>query len=258
MPHFLERMLFPRRVTSNGDVAPKGFRTQLYQWLFERGWSVPWIYSPERCARFWDVPAGLQNASNRPEDYAFGPTGIMQYVLRQIAPWVPMTAPVLEIGCNAGSKLEQFRKAGFPSLSGVEMNPACFDVMRQAFPELFGGATLYAGSAEQILPTLDSGGFSFVYSISSIQHVHPAHHRVFDEIARVCKDYLLTLEIEWAGGPYFFPRNYRRIFESRGFAQLSAVLICHEVCPEPELSAYWGHIMRLFVKKNPRKPLVSP
>ena len=250
MSGFMDRLLFPRRVDSRGSVIPAGLRTRFYQAVFERGWSLPWIYSARRCSQFWDIPAGQTDVANRPEDYAFGPIGIMRYVLEFIRAFVSPGASVLEIGCNAGSKLEQMRKAGFNHLAGLEINPACFDVMRSAFPELFSVTKLYAGTAEQSLPTLETNQFDFIYSISSIQHVHPRQLHVFSEIARICSGHLLTLEIEWAGGRYFFPRNYQRVFEPLGFRQLASAVISRDRCPEPELDAYWGHVMRLFVKNS--------
>ncbi len=244
------RLFFQERLRAGGTVAPKSLRARLHQRIFERGCSVPWVFTPAGCAAYWDVPAGREGAANRPEDYAFGPVGIMTCVLERIAGRVGHDEPVLEIGCNAGSKLEQLRLAGFTRLAGVDINAACFEVMERAFPELHAQAELHAGPADEVLPRLETGRFALVYSISSLQHVHPRHSRVFDEIARICRNLLVTVEIEWAGGPYFFPRNYRRVFDRRGFTQLSSSLISPELCPAPELADYWGHVLRVFGRRR--------
>lgn len=246
---WLQPLFFQPRVDRRGNVVPKTRRARLGQFLFERGIGVPWIYSLPQCHAFWDVPAGQPSAMNRPEDYAHGPVTIMKYVLQYAGPWIERDAAIIEIGCNAGSKLNQVLQAGYANLAGLEINPACFDVLREVFPELGERAELHAGPAEQVLPTLAERRFDFIYSVSSLHHIHPTQSAAFDEIARVCGGFLLTLELEWAGGLYFFPRNYRRVFEARGFSQVASALITPGMCPEPELAAYHGHVIRLLRRR---------
>ena len=248
--HWMASRLFQQRTTPDGDATPKTWRARMHQQLFERGLSVPWIFNAAECDAFWRVPAGHATAQNRPEDYAQGPVGVVRQILGLIDGLVPADAAVLEVGCNAGSKLEQMRLAGFTNLHGVEPNPACFDVMATAFPALRHSATLREGPAEDALSGVAENSFELVFSVSSLQHVHPTRDRAFDAIARVASDILVTVEIEWAGGLYFFPRNYRRVFARRGFEQVSSYLLTQRHCPEPELEAYRGHVVRLLRKKS--------
>ena len=239
---------FQRRVREDGSFIPRTRRAAIYQRLFESGLITPWNMTHQQCLDFWNIPAGQTGVTNRPEDYAEGPIAIMNYVADFIRPYVRPGDKLIEIGCNAGCKMNELLKRGYSNLSGLEVNRACFDVLRQYFPDLAAKSTLMVGSAESVLPTLPTGAYQLVYSISSLCVVHPTQHRAFAEMARVSSEYVLTLEIEWAGRPYMFPRNYRRIFEKLGFVQVASTLITRESCPEPELMSYWGQVMRLFRK----------
>ncbi len=108
---WLAPWLFQKRISPDGEVVPKTRRTAFHQAVFERGVSVPWIYSVEQCREFWNVAAGQQDAANRPEDYAHGPVGIMRYVLDFVRPHVGMDEPALEIGwpVESGSSLDPRR-----------------------------------------------------------------------------------------------------------------------------------------------------
>jgi SAM-dependent methyltransferase len=250
----LTRLFFQRRL-KRGNVAPKSWRARFHQFWFERGRSLPWILSDRECQEFWQVEPGQNDGvANRPEDYARGPVTIMRYVLEQIDPWVNRTDSTLEVGCNAGSKLNELMRFGFTNLSGIDINPDSLSVLKDAFPHLHESARLHAGHVEEVLSRLGDHEFAFIYSISSLQHIHPARDAAFDQIARTCGEFLLTCEIEWAGGPYYFPRNYRRVFERRGFHQMASVLITPDRCHEPELEAYCGHVMRLLRRSSsPRR-----
>jgi SAM-dependent methyltransferase len=247
----MRNFFFQRRVDAAGEIVPKTLGTVLYQRMFESGKSVPWIYTPEECSRYWMVSDGQDSSViNRPEEYALAPVSIVDWLEAFFSPFIEKHNDVLELGCNAGGKLNRLRELGYENLSGVELNPSCRPIMQQLFPELAQRIQLHVGSFDTVFSTLPNESHDFVYTLSAIEMVHPWQNHLFKDIARICKRYLMTVELEWPGEQYSFPRNYRRIFERYGLCQVSSTLITRHNCPEPELCCYWGHVVRLFKKEN--------
>jgi SAM-dependent methyltransferase len=77
---------------------------------------------------------------------------------------------ILEIGCNAGRNLNEFRKAGFTDLSGLDINPHAIIHMKKAFPELAQMAKLYVGEAGKTIHTL-SDTYDVVYTLAVLMHL---------------------------------------------------------------------------------------
>ena len=243
--------LFQARVNPDNSVTPKKWRTWFYQRWFESGHALPWIYTPQECVSYWTVADGQEaSVMNRPEEYALSPVGIMAYLEKMFSPWVDKDDSICELGCNAGGKLNWLLQNEYRNLAGIELNPACKPVMEKLFPELARSMDLHIGAFSKLLPALPQAKYAFVYTLSSIELIHPQQDFVFQDIARICGKYLMTVEIEWAGGQYFFPRNYRRVFAKHGLQQIWSTMLIKDNCPEPELCCYWGHVVRLFKKKN--------
>lgn len=147
-------------------------------------------------------------------------------------------AVVLELGCGSGRHLARLAEHGFENLSGVDINAEAFDVMKETYPALAREGTFHCGAIEEIIGDFDDGQFDAVYSVETLQHLHPDVEWVFEEVARITDDVLVTVEVErpvhesaspHAGVNYvdddtpLYYRDWGRIFTSLGLAEVDAV-----------------------------------
>ncbi|ELZ24859.1 Methyltransferase type 11 [Halosimplex carlsbadense 2-9-1] len=132
-----------------------------------------------------------------PAYYAhYGPDETSESVRAILDSRVGRDASVLELGCSSGRHLAHLFEGGFADLHGVELNPDAFDVMADQYPDLWESGTFYADAIEDVVGDFDDDAFDAVYSVETLQHVHPDAEWVFDEIARITGDALVTAEIE--------------------------------------------------------------
>lgn len=125
-----------------------------------------------------------------------GPNRTSERVCAALDRVVGSSASVLELGCSAGRHLAHLYDHGYTDLHGVELNPEAFAVMAERFPELAAAGTFHEATIEATVPGFDGGAFDAVYSVQTLQHVHPDETWVFDDIARVIDDALVTVENE--------------------------------------------------------------
>ena len=150
--------------------------------------------------------------------------------------YLPEDAAILEIGCSSGRHLTHLRENGFTNLTGIDINDESFAVMADQYPELAATGTFHTGLIEEIVPEFADNDFDLVYSVETLQHIQPQNTWVFEELARITSNLLITAENEGNGPqrgredaqvsyvndefPLYF-RNWKRIFTDLGFAQLS-------------------------------------
>lgn len=226
---------------------PKGPRkatTRMNQALFERGRTPPWVWSQERCQRYWETRTSA-GADNRPADYVTKNPAIVDLMHEFWSPEVSRTSTVMELGCNAGANLERLRQLGYPQLSGVEINPGAIRELHESFPQLAQAAPLTVGPLEDVLPNLEADSVDVVYTMAVLLHIHPASDRIFDEMSRIARNQICVVEAENTTLAYIFARNYRRVFERRGWHELRSLPITAERFPAvgPD---YPGYVARLF------------
>jgi len=143
---------------------------------------------------------------------------------------VDTDARVLEVGCGVGRHLAELADAGFTDLTGVDVNDEAIDVLAETYPGLAATGEFHATTIEDWLPDLADGAFDAVYSVETLQHVHPEAEWVFDELARVTGEWLVTVENESGefgavnyvddGVPLYY-RDWERVFTTRGFEQVA-------------------------------------
>lgn len=166
-----------------------------------------------------------------------------QAVHTAITEIVDSSASICELGCSAGRHLAHLHAKGFTDLWGVDLNTDAFDVLAETYPALDEDGTFYEGALSNVLPTFDDDQFDAVYSVETLQHVHPAvASTVFGHISRITEHVLVTAEVEsrptedepaWASTspeesppidfvsedvPLYY-RNWNHIFTDRGFRQ---------------------------------------
>ena len=166
-----------------------------------------------------------------PEFYAaLGETGGTESIRSVLDARVDTDASILELGCSAGRNLAHLHEHGYENLHGIDINAESFAVMNEHYPDLAAAGTFHHGALEDVVRSFDDRTFDVVFSVETLQHIHPDNAWVFEDIARVTDDRLLTMENEPDGDellavtnvddvPLYF-RNWERIFGDLGWRQV--------------------------------------
>ena len=187
---------------------------------------------PEDNRRGWAERSGAYS----PEYYAeIGPNEVSETLAAVFDHYVDEDAAVLELGCSSGRHLAHLREQGYTDLAGIDINETSFEIMADYFPELAATGTFHTGAIEDVLPEMADGAFDVVYSVETLQHVHPDNGWVFEEVVRVTDDIVITAENE-GNSPNrgrgdaevscvrdefpLYHRNWKAVFSERGLAQL--------------------------------------
>ncbi|SFR70149.1 class I SAM-dependent methyltransferase [Halogeometricum limi] len=164
-----------------------------------------------------------------------GPNEVSETLATVFEHYVDEDAAVLEVGCSSGRHLAHLRSHGFENLTGIDLNEASFDVMREYFPELAETGTFYTGAIEDVVADFDDDAFDVVYSVETLQHVHPDDAWVFEELTRISSDLLITAEnegnspqrgregaeVSYVNDDFpLYHRNWKQVFSGLGLAQL--------------------------------------
>ena len=181
--------------------------------------------------------------TNRTGEYSpaysahYGPNETSTVIREILSGYLPRDASVLELGCGSGRHLEHLANDGFENLSGIDINAEAFDTMQETYPTLAADATFRCGPIEDIIKKFDDGHFDAVYSVETLQHLHPDVEWVFEEVARITDKVLVTAEIERPirdssseqdvnyvdkDTPLYY-RDWRRIFTSQDLSQVDVV-----------------------------------
>ncbi|APE94881.1 class I SAM-dependent methyltransferase [Halodesulfurarchaeum sp. HSR-GB] len=139
---------------------------------------------------------------------------------------------ILEVGSSAGRHLAGLLEAGYTDLAGVELNPEAKPVMEENYPELASQGTFHFDAIESVVSEFADDAFDVVYSVETLQHVHPDDDWVFEALARIAGELIVTVENEGSAEEeesvnYIndeFPLYYRdwgAIFTAFGFEQVA-------------------------------------
>jgi SAM-dependent methyltransferase len=195
-------------------------------------------HSADDLRHYWSDPP---DADNAPETYlseqALPRSAFLVGLVQEIA---PPDARILEVGCNVGRNLNALRQAGYGDLTGIEINSAALDILRERQPELAAVATLRNESVEDAARTFRDGEFDVIYTVAVLEHIHTSSEWVFAEMARAARRGVITMEDERTTTWKHFPRNYRDAFEAVGLKQVK------EVPLGPEQALDEGFVARVF------------
>ena len=186
-----------------------------------------------------------QFSGNRPEDYASKPQDIVRFLHEFWKPYVGYEDSILELGCNCGANLYGLHRMGYQHLSGIEINENAASHMKRTFPDLAKRTAISVGSLEEILPKTETKSADVIFTMAVLIHIHPQSDYIFNEMVRVARKYICVIETEAANCGYVFARNYKRVFEHRGWSELKSVLVTKDAFPEMD-SNYYGYTARLF------------
>ena len=153
--------------------------------------------NPDENRRQWARRSGEFS----PAYYAYyGPDATSELLLGLLDRYVGRDARVLELGCSSGRHLSYLHEHGFERLSGIDVNDDAFEVMATTYPDLADAGTFHHGAIEDVVEGFEDRRFDAVYSVQTLQHVHPEAAWVFGELVRITDDLLVTVENEGNGG----------------------------------------------------------
>ncbi|QSX00093.1 class I SAM-dependent methyltransferase [Haloterrigena alkaliphila] len=182
--------------------------------------------------RQWETRSGAYS----PEYYAYyGPDERSESVRTLLERYVDRDASILELGCSSGRHLSHLYEHGFEELAGIDVNDDAFDVMREHYPDLADAGTFYHDTIENVVGDFDDGRFDVVYSVETLQHLHPDVEWVLEDLARITDDLLVTvenegenpqsddLEVSYVNGDFpLYHRNWKRVFTDLGLLEVDA------------------------------------
>ncbi|MBV9463889.1 MAG: class I SAM-dependent methyltransferase [Verrucomicrobiae bacterium] len=213
----LNRVLYDRE----GEPRPiLSARMQLAKFAATRGWVIPYLTTRAGISEKWRKaslggPLGYQTYLEL--------TPVSEAILAQIIARVSPGESILDLGCNVGRELNALWKKGYRNLTGVEIGEEPVKAMKSAFPELAAGARIINDSMAEALLNLGSGEFDLVYAHGSLVSLNAREQYVFDEICRVSRKWVITLENEWS--MLLFPRDFGEVFRRRGLRQVHHELV---------------------------------
>ncbi|MFC4436452.1 MULTISPECIES: class I SAM-dependent methyltransferase [Natrialbaceae] len=184
--------------------------------------------------RQWEERSGAYS----PEYYAhYGPNETSDVIRRTLERFADRSAPILELGCSSGRHLSHLREHGFESLAGIELNEEAIDVMEDAYPGVATDGEFYLDAIEDVVGDFADDQFGAIYSVETLQHLHPDAEWVFEELSRITDDLLVVAENEGETDrtrstepdvnyvddefPLYY-RNWNGIFTERGFDEVAS------------------------------------
>jgi len=173
-----------------------------------------------------------RSGEHSPAYYAHrGPDEASELLVSTLSDRVGHDASVLELGCSSGRHLAALADAGFTDLTGIDVNADALRVLAETYADLAATGSFHVAAIEEFLPKLDDDAFDVVFTVETLQHIHPDEARVFDEIARVAGELLVVVENETEepgtttevheGIPLFY-RDWQDVFTGRGCRELAA------------------------------------
>lgn len=195
-------------------------------------WTPPTSVRSSDVRRQWAERSGEYS----PAYYAhYGPDDTSETIRDILDRYLGRSASVLEVGCSSGRHLAHLLDHGFEQVSGIELNDEAFEVMAEAYPDLASTGTFYADAVENVVEEFGDGQFDAVYSVETLQHLHPDATWVFEELVRITDDLLLTVENEGRDGRTsddrvrhvgdgipLYHRDWRRVFTDLGLQEVEA------------------------------------
>lgn len=170
-------------------------------------------------------------------------------LFREVLPYLDKDSSILEIGCGPGRNLNYLYKLGYHNLTGIEIGPQAVELMKSSFREMYSNSTIHIGDAPMVLKRLATHQFDLVYCHSVLVNIHPKHNYVFAEMARVAKDFILTLENEGSYDAY--PRDFKKLFEKHRWKMIVYKVYAghcsHLAAPFEDQYVYKNNTLRLFV-----------
>ena len=184
--------------------------------------------NPDEVHRQWKGRSGEFS----PAYYAHYGSNTTSRRIRRVLDSLSSSEPaVLELGCSSGRHLAHLYDHGYRNLSGIEINAEALDVMEESYPALAACGTFYTDSIENVIAGFEDERFDVIFSVETLQHLHPDSEWVFDDLSRITMNRLITVENEGNEGedvnyvndefPLYY-RDWKQLFTDRGFVHLDS------------------------------------
>jgi len=140
--------------------------------------------------------------------------------------YILIDSSILELGCNVGRNLHYLYESGYHNLTGVDINDKALQLGKEHYPEL-SNLNLICEEIGSTLGRCNKNEFDVIFTMATLEHIHPKQQSVFSDIGHVAKNYIITCEDEHAIHWRAFSYKYKKLFEYLGFIELeSSELFC--------------------------------
>jgi SAM-dependent methyltransferase len=167
--------------------------------FFKNSWFgelITFHHSRNELLQYWRCP----NDENVPSFY-ISPTERSELLLQFIKKYSNHQVKILEIGCNVGRNLNFLFSAGYKKLAGIEISREAIDLMKKTYPEMAKSIKIYNSPVEDIIKNFKDNDFDLIFTMATLEHIHPDSEFIFPEIVRITKKYLITIEDEKGVSP---------------------------------------------------------
>lgn len=210
----------------------------VYHWLQR---SVRRPGSREQFLEYWTLP---NDGLNRPCDYTCEyMNGRSRLLVDLVTKYADRTASIYEIGGGVGRNLAFLHDAGFRNLDTIELSPQAIAAFHETYPAAARATTIRQGTIEEVIASIPTDHYDVVFTMTVLQHIHPRSRRVFEQIVRITKRVLITIENEQKLTWRHVPRDYRKIFEPLGLVPLEMI-----PCQDHGMSG--ENVARVFAKRG--------
>jgi len=176
---------------------------------------------------YWKNP---NDDMNNPEGYADQKESVKSAFLYKIIQQqnISKKSKIIELGCNVGRNLNYLSQRGYTNIYGIEISKNALEKMKEIYPEMGSSIEVFHSAIEDKIKKFEQDEFDVVFTMAVLEHIHTDSEWVFEEIVRITKRYLITIEDEKCISWRHFPRNYRKIFEKLGLEEILEMK-CDEV-----------------------------
>lgn len=172
----------------------------------------------QRLLWFWPRIDGASGWAEADLDKAWTPAHYVRSehsrLVAKIIDEVPISASLMELGCNRGTDMNFLYLAGYRNFKGVDVSGAGLREFALAYPKTWACADIQHDLFQRYLMNQASKSVEFIYSNgATIELVHPSFP-IVKEICRVARIGVL-LELHLTG---HIPRDYLWQFKRNGFS----------------------------------------
>ncbi|KAB8135802.1 methyltransferase domain-containing protein [Gracilibacillus oryzae] len=185
----------------------------------------------------------VENSS--PESYLV-PQERSKFLLEYVKKYMQPNAKIIELGCNVGRNLHELYQNDYKNLTGIEISKQAVEKMGTTFPDMANEIEVVHTPIEDWIKQVNTYQYDLVFTMAVLEHIHPDSEWVFEHIARISREYILTIEDENSTNWRLFPRNYKEIFEKYDFEQIEEA-----DCKKANLEKYRLRIFKRTIRAFP-------